>query len=108
VNYCFRNRLKNWLQKVQAGGNISKSAEQSGLGNALAWAFDDKVNQGNTLSILETIESFYRSNYGYLVNLARFIIWPCIIVLMGFIVCIVVLAIFLPGVSMINNLVSLM
>jgi type II secretory pathway component PulF len=107
VNYCFKTGLRKWLKKVESGENISKSAEQSGLGTVLAWAFDDKVNQGNTLSILETLESFYLSNYSYSVNLARFIMWPCIIVLMGAIVFLVLLSVFLPGISIINNLVSL-
>jgi type IV pilus assembly protein PilC len=108
INCCFKERLKNWLVKVDEGQNISESAEKSKLGSALAWAFDDKVNQGNTISILETLESFYRSNYGYCVNLARFIIWPCIILLMGAVVGVVVISIFLPTVTIINDLLQLM
>ncbi|MBN1975028.1 MAG: type II secretion system F family protein [Sedimentisphaerales bacterium] len=107
INCCFRKRLRKWLAKVEAGSNISESAEQSGLGAAIAWAFDDKVNQGNTISILEALESFYRSNYGYCVNLARFIMWPCIIIMLGVIVSIVVLSIFLPGIEIINHMVKL-
>lgn len=104
VNNCFKKRLRRWLEQVERGDNISVTARENKLGSPLAWAFDEKVNQGNTLSILETLESFYRSNYGYCVNLARFILWPCVTLVMGAIVGFVVLAIFLPGISIITQM----
>ena len=107
VNSRFRKRLRKWLAKVEAGGNIAASARQSRLGSALAWAFDDKVNQGNTLAILETLESFYRSNYSYAANMARFIMGPCIVIIMGVIVGFIVYAIFSPLVAVINHLAGL-
>jgi type II secretory pathway component PulF len=107
VNYCFKKRLKKWLKRVKRGDNISTAVRESKLGSALAWAFDDRVNQGNTLSILETIESFYRSNYSYYVNLARFIMWPCLILMMGLMVGFIVYAIFLPSISVIRSLTGI-
>jgi len=104
INNYFRKRLKKWLKRVQRGDNISTSVRQSNLGSALAWAFDEQVNQGNTLSILETIESFYRTNYNYYVNLARFIMWPCITLAMGVIVGFVIYAIFIPQITVISSL----
>ena len=104
VNNRFKRRLKTWHKKVERGDNISVAARKSKLGSALSWAFDEQVNQGNTLSILETLEAFYRSNYSYCVNLARFIIWPCIIVGMGIVVGFVVLAIFSPSIVIITQL----
>ncbi len=104
VNNCFRKRLKEWLEKVKRGDNIAAAVRESKLGSALAWAFDEQVNQGNTLSILETLESFYRSNYSYYVNLARFIMWPCVTLLMGVMVGFVVYAIFSPGIVIISSL----
>jgi len=107
VNNRFRRRLRKWHRKVEQGDNIAVAARKSKLGSTLAWAFDEQVNQGNTLAILETIEAFYRSNYSYCVNLARFIIWPCIIVCMGIVVGFVVLAIFSPSIAIITNLTTL-
>lgn len=104
VNNCFRKRLKEWLKRVRRGDNISTAVKESKLGSALAWAFDDQVNQDNTLSILETIESFYRSNYSYYVNLTRFIMWPCLILIMGCIVGFVIYAIFSPSIVVIRML----
>jgi type II secretory pathway component PulF len=106
VNNCFRKHLQRWLEKVEQGDNISAAARQSKLGSPLAWAFDDKVNQGNTISILETLESFYRSNYSYCVNLARFILWPCVILAMGATVGFIVFAIFSPLIAIITQLAS--
>jgi type II secretory pathway component PulF len=104
VNNRFKRRLKEWHRKVEQGDNIATAARKSKLGSALAWAFDEQVNQGNTPAILETLEAFYRSNYSYSVNLARFIIWPCIILCMGIVVGFVVLAIFSPSIAIITNL----
>ncbi len=107
INNCFRERIREWLEKVQRGDNIAAAARESKLGSPLAWAFDDQVNQGNTLAILEMLESFYRSNYSYYVNLARFIMWPCIILLMGATVGFVVYAIFSPLIAVIGNMLEL-
>jgi type IV pilus assembly protein PilC len=104
INNRFKRRLQKWLVKVERGDNIAEAVKESGLGSPLSWAFDEKVNQGNTLTILETLESFYRSNYSYCVNLARFIMWPCLILLMGLIVGFVVYAIFSPSVLIIEAL----
>ena len=107
VNNRFKKRLQKWLAKVEAGDNIAVAARESRLGNTLAWAFDDRVNQDNTLAILETLESFYRSNYNYRVNLARFIMWPCVTLIMGAMVGFIVYAIFSPMVMIINHLANL-
>jgi type II secretory pathway component PulF len=107
VNHCLKKRLQRWLERVERGDNIAQAARKSRLGSPLAWAFDDKVNQGGTLSILEMLESFYRSNYGYSVNLARFIMWPCVTLVMGAIVGFVVYAIFSPGVEVIRYMTNM-
>jgi type IV pilus assembly protein PilC len=104
VNNRFRKRLQKWLTKVEAGDNIAAAARESDLGRPLAWAFDDKINQGNTLAILESLESFYRSNYSYYINLARFIMWPCVTIIMGTMVGFVAYAFFSPGIAIIRNL----
>ena len=104
LNNCFRKRLRRWLEKVERGDNIAAATRKCKLGSPLAWAFDEKVNQGNTLTILETLESFYRSNYSYCVNLARFIIWPCLILVSGAIIGFIIFAIFSPIVLIITIL----
>ncbi len=104
VNNCFRKRLRRWLDQVLGGENIAVAARKSKLGSALAWAFDDKVNQGNTPEILETLETFYRTNYSYYVNLTRFIMWPCITLVMGAIVGFVIIALYYPSIEIINTL----
>ena len=107
VNNRFRKRLKRWLARVEAGENIAASAKKERLGSTLAWAFDEKVNQGNTLTILETLESFYRSNYSYRINLARYIMWPCVTLIMGTMVGFVIYAIFSPCISIIYLMTEL-
>ena len=102
VNNCFRKRLKKWLEKVERGNNIATAARQTGLGSPLAWAFDEQVNQNNTLTVLETLESLYRSNYSYYANLVRFIMWPCVTLIMGAMVGFIVYAIFSPVVTIIH------
>ena len=104
VNNSFKKRLRRWLKRLKRGDNVAAAARRSGLGSPLAWAFDEKVNTGNTLAVLETLENFYRSSYSYCVNLARFIMWPCLTLIMGAIVGFVVLGIFSPLVAIITSL----
>ena len=103
VNNSFRKRLKRWLVKVEAGEDISAAARESGLGRTVAWAFDQKANPDNTITILWMLEKFYRSNYNYYVNLARFILWPCLIIMIGLLVGFVVHGFFSPYVLMISE-----
>ncbi len=107
VNNCFRKRLRKWLAKVEAGQNIADAAKESGLGNSLAWAFDQRANPANAPTVLEMLESCYRTSYSYRVNLARFIMWPCVTVTMGLIVGFVAYAFFSPLVFIINEMANL-
>jgi type IV pilus assembly protein PilC len=104
LNVLFRSRLVCWLRRVERGENIAASARRCGLGAALAWAFEGGVHTGNTPAVLETLESYYRSNYSYRVNLARFILWPLGIILLGSMVGFIVFAIFSPLVAVIVSL----
>jgi len=106
VNDCFRKRLKRWLQKVECGDNIATAARKERLGSPLAWAFDRQVNQDNTLAILETLESFYRSNYSYRANIVRFIMWPCLTLVLGTAVGFVLYSVLSPMIMIINALAN--
>jgi type II secretory pathway component PulF len=107
VNNCFRKCLRKWLAKVEAGQNIADAARESRLGSTLAWAFDQRANPGGTLTVLEMLESFYRTSYSYRVNLARFIMWPCVTIIMGLAVGFVVYAFFSPLIQVINEMTNL-
>ncbi len=102
INYCFRKRLSQWLDRIEKGDNISASALKTKMPRQIAWAFDDKVNQGNTPQILEMLEEFYRSNYNYRINIARSVLAPCMVVMLGATVGFVIYAMFLPMVAMIT------
>jgi type II secretory pathway component PulF len=104
VNACFRTRLVCWLRRVERGENIAESARRCGLGAALAWAFEGGAGTGNTPAVLEMLESYYRSNYSYRVNLTRFILWPLGIIALGATVGFIVYAIFSPAVAVLKSL----
>ncbi len=106
ANACYRRRLRRWLDRVKGGEDVAEAARKSRVGATVAWAFDQKVNRGNTPAILESLESFYRSNYGYITNLARFIFWPCVTIVMGLLVGAVVYAMFAPLVGIIYHTVD--
>jgi type II secretory pathway component PulF len=106
INPRFRKRLSKWLSRVQAGENIASAARASRIPNAIAWAFDDKINKGNTLTILEMIEDFYRSNYNYKANMIRSAMCPTAVVLMGSVVGFVIYAMFASMVSMTSYMIS--
>ncbi len=107
VNCCFRKRLQKWLKKVEAGENIAAAARQCGLANSLSWAFEQQENPENTLPVLEMLESVYRSNYSYRVNLARFILLPCTTICLGVMVGFVAYSILSVMVAIIYQLASL-
>ncbi len=94
VNCCFRKRLKKWLRKIEAGDNIADAARQCGLANSLSWAFEQQENPENTLPLLEMLESVWRSNYSYRVNLARFILLPSTTICLGAMVGFVAYSVF--------------
>jgi type II secretory pathway component PulF len=94
VNLYFRRRLACWLRRVERGESIGGSARTCGLGHALAWAFEGGAGTGNTPAVLDMLQAHYRSNYSYRVNLARFILWPVGIILLGATVGFVVFAVF--------------
>lgn len=106
VNLYFRKRLKCWHKRVEQGDNVAQAARDCGLGTALAWVFDAGAGCVEAPVMLEMLESFHRSNYSYRVNLARFILWPCGIIALGLVVGFVVLAVFLPGVTVIADMAS--
>jgi type II secretory pathway component PulF len=103
VNVFFRRRLACWLRCVERGDDIGDSARRCKLGKPLAWAFGGP-NAGNTPAILETLESYYRSNYSYRVNLARFILWPLCIIGLGLTVGFIVFALFSPCVAVLREM----
>lgn len=103
INACFKKKLERWLACVERGDNISEAARQCGLGLPIAWAFNDRVNKGNTLSILEALESFYRCNYSYRVSLARFILWPTVTLCLALCVGFVVYALYSVPIAIIHN-----
>ncbi|MFA5293802.1 MAG: type II secretion system F family protein [Phycisphaerae bacterium] len=107
VNYYFRKRLKKWLEKVEAGENIADSARECGFANSLSWTFEQQKNPENTLPVLEMLESVYRSNYSYRVNLARFILLPCTTICLGAMVGFVTYSIFSAIVAIIYQCASL-
>ena len=106
VNVFFRARLICWLRRVERGENIAESARRCGLGAALAWAFDGGAQTGNTPAVLEMLESHYRFNYSYRVNLTRFILWPLGIIALGATVGFIVYAIFSPTVAILRSLAA--
>jgi type IV pilus assembly protein PilC len=101
VNGCFKKRLKQWLAMVERGYDIGQSAGRCGLGSGMAWAFCEIDNHGNTLNVLDTLETSYRWAYSRAAGLARFIIGPCETVALGLIVGFVMYAVFVPMVAII-------
>ena len=106
VNLCYRRRLVRWLDRVERGDNVATTARQCKLGTSLAWAMDEGLGGTDPSTVLGMLEGFYRSNYSYRANLARFILWPCAIIVLGLTVGFVVYAIFAPGVATLEHMVD--
>lgn len=104
VNLCYRRRLARWLRRVEQGENIAAAARRCRLGTPLAWAFEAAGATDDPALILESLESFYRSNYSFRINLVRFIVWPLVVLGLAGVVGFVVVAMFLPGVQILGAL----
>ncbi len=99
VNLCYRDRLRRWLERVQAGESVSAAALAAGVGPSLAWAFDPVVNPGGAPAALEMLEGAYRSAYSYRAHLCRYVFWPLIILLLAAMVGLVAISVFLALIS---------
>jgi len=106
MNHCFRKRLHKWLHGVRQGHEVAATARRCRLGTALAWAFDDEINAGNTLAVLEALESSYESKCGYAANLARAILWPGLTILTAAVVGLIVYATFAPMPTMLDHIMQ--
>jgi len=104
INACYRRRLKRWLTCVLKGENISESALKCRISHSIAWAFDDQINSGNTPEILEMLESFYRENFSFKLNIARAVSGPLMILLLAVCVGFMAFAMFLPILQIITIL----
>jgi type II secretory pathway component PulF len=101
INRCLKGKLREWLNRVERGDDIGQSARQCGMGSAMAWAFADKQNHGDTLDILETLESSYRWGYSRAAAMVRFIVGPCETLCLGLMVGFIAYAIFSPIIAVI-------
>ncbi|OQY06537.1 MAG: hypothetical protein B6I25_03775 [Planctomycetales bacterium 4572_13] len=99
VNRCYQKRLKKWLDKIEAGDTIAQSAKSCGLDKTLSWAFDEKINKGNTPQILEGLEEVYRHQYNYRKNVLNAVSWPLVILCLGLLVGYIVYAMFIAIIS---------
>jgi type II secretory pathway component PulF len=102
VNFFFRRRMRRWLAALEHGEDAAAAARRCGLGRSLAWAFDQQTNPGNAPAALEVIGEACRANYNYRARLARSILWPCLVVVMGCGVGYVAYALFIPLVRLIE------
>ena len=107
LNRWFKRRVVQWLSRTEAGEDVAEAARQCRLAHPLAWAFDVKVNQGNTLNVLAVLERFYRSNYSHYIHLAKCTLTPTITLLLAAVVGFIALAIFTPGVAIISGLTDI-
>lgn len=107
VNRCFGRRIRRWHRLIEQGQSVSSAALKSGMPRAVAWAFDQNVNHGNAPEVLGMLEQMYGDRYVYHSNLLSIILGPCIIMMLAAVVCVIMLAIFLPMVSTITQLTGI-
>lgn len=99
VNNCFRGRMNEWLIRIERGEYIADSALRCGFDRTFVWAFDNKINKGNTVEILESLEDVYRSRYSYRSNLLNAIGCPLMVLGLGLLIGSVVYAMFMGAFS---------
>jgi general secretion pathway protein F len=94
INCQYRKKLEKWLKMVESGKMPGDALRRCGLVKSMSLAFEQRSNPENTLSVLEMLESVYRTNYNFKINMAKFILLPCTTILIGSMVGFVAYAIF--------------
>ncbi|MEN6386991.1 MAG: type II secretion system F family protein [Phycisphaerales bacterium] len=102
VNCQYRKKLEKWLKMVEAGERPGDALRRCGLVKSMSLAFEQKSNPENTLSVLDMLESVYRTNYNFKINAAKFVLLPCTTIMLGSMVAFVAYAIFAAIVEIIT------
>jgi general secretion pathway protein F len=99
MNHSFRLQVQNWLNRIEQGEPVSQAALSSGLDRTLTWAFDEKINKGNTIEVLESLQEVYRSRYTHRINMLNSIGTPLMVLGLGLGIGWVVYAVFMGAFS---------
>lgn len=83
LNAQYIKRLKKWLRLVRQGEDVSAAARSTGVGSAIAWAFDSRFNPANAESVLDVIDSAGRAAYDHAKTVISSITWPTASLLMA-------------------------
>ncbi len=83
INWLYRKQIKNWLGRIKQGESTASAAKAAGLDKTLIWAFDEKINQGNTPGVLKNLEDSYRSLLTHRRRMVTEISWPFLIIAAG-------------------------
>lgn len=104
VNIVYRRRLIRWHGQVVRGDSVADSARRCHVGEPLAWAFERRLGPSHTLDAIDSLEAFYRANYSYITNLARYILFPLVTLALGACVGLICVAVFLPLKTMLDKM----
>jgi len=95
MNHQFRLQVGRWLAQIEQGEPVEQAALHCGLDRTLTWAFDEKINRGNTVDVLESLQEMYRSRYSHRVNMLNAFGGPLMVLGLGLGIGWVVYAIFM-------------
>jgi type IV pilus assembly protein PilC len=107
LNFCFKKRLIKLSGELEQGHNVASSIIIHKLPKPIAWAYQSANDQERLGKVFELLENFYRSNYSYMVNMAKYILTPLSVVTIGIFVGFICYAIFSPIVLIINTVADL-
>jgi type II secretory pathway component PulF len=96
VNLRFRRRLRQWAQRLQRGEDPADAVRAAQVGEALAFAFDGRVNGGDPQSVLEMVENGSRGRYQLRKKVLQQTVAVLVILTMAAFVTVVILAAMLP------------
>lgn len=107
LNFCFKKRLIRLSHELEQGHSVASSIIIHKLPKPIAWAYQSANDQERLGKVFELLENFYRSNYSYMVNMAKYILTPLSVIAIGLFVGFICYAIFSPIVLIIETLVDL-
>lgn len=107
MNQRVWKRIQLWRNRIAQGQTPAQAAKAAGLGQSLAWAFDTTLHDGlQTPAILQSLEEFHRSSYRCRLAVARQILWPCVVLVMGLWIGFTFYAIMAPMIGMVHHVTA--
>lgn len=106
INSCLREQIRRWQAGVEQGGAVSDAARSAGLPKLLVGMLATVKGTADVAQVLQFLERYYGARFSRALLLLEGAWVPAVVLVMAVIVGWVILALFMPMITLINSLAS--